>query len=154
LGTWYIKQTFCSGGSGVIDLSQLAPNVDLAILEDYDTVLGPASTSCPATLPNPMNCTLQFVDDLNLMCRYLPNAVVSIGLDSKITSTNPIAGGVFSLLQSYGIANVAVWPDSNSSGPNGSYVFLDTNGIVPAGANWYALLTTFRKNVPAAAVKP
>jgi hypothetical protein len=132
----------------VVDLSAIAAHVDWAILEDYDTMLGTASTSCPASWPDPSSCTETFLDDLNLMCVYLPQSVMSIGLDAKQSANNPIAGAVFSALASYRVANIAVWPDSNSDGPGGQYLFLTDAGIAPAGADWFTLLHNFRAQAP------
>jgi hypothetical protein len=148
LGTWFIKQTNCSGGNGVVDLTAIAANVDWAILEDYDTMLGTASTSCPTSWPDPSSCTEDFIDDLDLMCVYLPPGVMSIGLDSKSSANNPIAGSVFSALASYGVSNIAVWPDSNSDGPGGQYLFLTNADMSPAGADWFSLLHGFRAQAP------
>lgn len=142
LGTWYLKQTYCSGGSGVVDLTALAPTVDLAILENYVSQLEGGS-ECPLSLPNPQTCDGNFVSALNLMCAYLPLDVISIGLNAKGGSSNLIAGPTLETLRRYGIKNVAIWPDYNALGPGGSYVFLDNTSINPAGTTWYALLSNF-----------
>ncbi len=47
------------------------------------------------------------------------------------------------MMESYGFSRIAVWPDSNSDGPNGSYLFLDPTSIAPADATWYALQQSF-----------
>jgi hypothetical protein len=150
LGTWFIRQTYCSGGDGMVDLTQLGANVDLAILEDYAATLTGGSMSCPSSLPNPQSCPSpdEFVTDMNLMCVYLPPEVVSIGLDANATASNPIAGETISRLESYGIKNVAMWPDYNTNGPGGSYVFMDTQQISPSNANWYQLLSGFLAHYP------
>jgi hypothetical protein len=148
LGTWFIKQTWCSGGSGVVDLTHLGPLVDQAILEDYASSLGTASDACPASLTNPQTCGVDFISALNLMCAYLPASVVSIGLDASATGNNAIAAETLSTLESYGITQVAMWPDYNTAGPGGSYVFMTTQGISPAGATWFELLSGFLTHYP------
>jgi hypothetical protein len=149
LGTWFIKQTWCSGGVGVVDLTRLGPLVDQAILEDYASSLGAASNACPASLTNPQTCGVDFISSLNLMCAYLPASVVSIGLDASASGgNNAIAAETLSTLESYGITQVAMWPDYNTAGPGGSYVFMTTQGISPAGATWFDLLSGFLTYYP------
>jgi hypothetical protein len=150
LGTWFIKQTWCSGGTGVVDLTAIGANVDQAILEDYASTLTLPATTCPGSLTDPQTCPSpdEFISDMNLMCVYLPPGVVSIGLDANVTASNPIAAAAIARLESYGITNVAMWPDYNTNGPGGSYVFLDTQAIVPATANWYDLLSGFLAHYP------
>ena len=144
LGTWYLKQTWCSGGSGVVDLTAIGSVVDLAIIEDYASTLGTASSTCPTSLPDPQNCGTDFMSALNLMCVYVPNAAISIGFNANPSSgSNDVAGAVVNATQTYGIHNVAVWPDYNADGIGGTYVFLDANNIQPAGASWYSLLANF-----------
>lgn len=143
LGGWYIKQSYCSGGSGFVDLTQLAPNVDLAILMDYTNTLGTASSACPSSIPDPQLCSNDFVKTLNLMCAYLPASVMSVGFYATPTGSNPIAGQALSTVKSYGIRNVAIWPDYNTSGPSGSYMFLDPSGIRPSGSTWPQLFAQF-----------
>lgn len=146
LGTWFIEQTNCSGGKGVVDLTTFGAHVDMAIVEAYTNVLGTPKTSCPASLANPAACSGDFTSVLDLMCVYLPKGKISIGLDARPDTSlanNPIAGAAIAATKAYGIQNVAVWPDSNSDGPSGSYAFMDTTGIQPANANWYDLLSAF-----------
>jgi hypothetical protein len=145
LGTWFLKQTWCSGGTGVVDLTAIGANVDLAILEDYATTLGTPSTSCPTSLPNPANCGTDFVSALNLMCVYIsPSTAVSIAFAANPTNgNNPVAGSVVSTTQAYGIKNVAIWPDWNVDGPGSTYLFMDSNNIQPSNTNWYKLLAGF-----------
>jgi hypothetical protein len=150
LGTWFIKQTWCSGGNGVADLTALSANVDQAILEDYAATVLLGSGGCPASLQNPQSCPSpdEFTTDMNLMCVYLSPDVVSIGIDAHVTMTNPIAGQAIQALERYGIKNVAMWPDYNTNGPGGSYAFMDAQGIAPVGANWYDLLAGFLAHYP------
>lgn len=78
------------------------------------------------------------------MCVYVPNAAISIGFNANpTTGSNDIAGSVVSTTQAYGIHNVAIWPDYNTDGPNGAYVFLDAKNIAPANATWFQLLADF-----------
>jgi hypothetical protein len=143
IGDWFVKQSYCSGGNGMVDLTALAPNVDLVILMDYKLKLGTASTKCPSSIPNPQSCGNDFVSTLNLMCVYMPNDVISIGFNADPQVNNPIAGQSVSTVQSYGIHAVAIWPDSNSDGPNGGFAFLDTKNIQPTNATWYSLLAGY-----------
>jgi hypothetical protein len=144
LGSWYLKQSWCSGGAGVVDLTTIGSVVDLAIVEDYASTLGTASSSCPASLANPQLCGTDFMSVLNLMCVYVPNANISIGFNANPASgSNPIAGAVIAATETYGIKNVAVWPDWNADGLNGSYVLVDANNIQPSGSSWYSLLAGF-----------
>jgi hypothetical protein len=69
--------------------------------------------------------------------------VVSIGLDANIQGTNPVATAVIDTLESYGISNVAMWPDYNADGPGGAYVFMDPIGMSPSNASWFGLLSGF-----------
>jgi hypothetical protein len=150
LGTWFIKQTWCSGGNGVADLTALSANVDQAILEDYAATILLTTGGCPTSLVNPQGCPSpdEFLTDMNLMCVYLSPDVVSIGIDTHVTATNPIAGQAIQALERYGIKNVAVWPDYNTNGTGGGYVFMDPQGISPIGANWYDLLSGFLAHYP------
>lgn len=144
LGTWYLKQTWCSGGNGVVDLTKIGAVVDLAVVEAYSTHLGAASSSCPASLPDPQLCSDDFMSVLNLMCVYVPNAAISMGFNANgATGSNDIAGDVVAVTQAYGIRNVALWPDWNSDGPNGAYVLADPKGIQPTHATWFSLLAGF-----------
>jgi Glycosyl hydrolases family 18 len=144
LGTWFIKQTYCSGGTGVVDLTAIASNVDLAILEAYSSTLGTTSSSCPTTFADPALCTGDFFSQLNLMCVYLPTSVISIGFNANPSSgTNDIAGSAFSAVEAYGIKNIAVWPDWNTDGLGATYLFLDSKSISPSTATWYGLMSSF-----------
>jgi Glycosyl hydrolases family 18 len=144
LGTWFIKQTWCSGGTGVVDLTTIGSYVDQVIVEAYASTLGTASTSCPASISDPQNCGTDFMSVLNLMCVYVPSSQISIGFNvNPSTGNNAIAGSVISAVEAYGIHNVAVWPDFNSDGAGGSYVFMDSKNIQPTTATWYSLLSGF-----------
>jgi hypothetical protein len=145
-----VLQSNCSGGIGPVDLTQLGPVVDLAIVEDYNSTFGTASSTCPATLPDPLLCNETFMDDLNFMCAYLPANVVSIGMNACSTTvpscgggTNTIAPEALSAIEGYGIKSVAIFPEGNSDGPSGGYAIYDPNGITPTGTTWFSLLSGF-----------
>jgi hypothetical protein len=145
-----VVQSNCSGGNGPVDLTQLGPVVDLAIVEDYSSTLGTASSTCPATLQDPLSCNQTFMDDLNFMCAYLPANVVSIGMDACSTTvpscgggTNTIAPEALAAIETYGIKSVAIFPEGNGDGPSGSYAIYDSNGIPPSGTTWFSLLSGF-----------
>ena len=145
LGTWFIQQTSCSSGVGVVDLATFGDHVDMAIVEAYTNVLGAPKTSCPASIASSAPCA-DFASVLDLMCVYVPKEKISIGLDARpdtFLANSPIAGDALAATKAYGIRNVAVWPDSNADGPNGSYVFMNTKGIQPTAATWYGLLSAF-----------
>jgi hypothetical protein len=148
-----VEQSWCSGGSGFVDLDNIGPVIDGVIIESYQALIGSSATSCPTGLPNPLACNYPsatdcpigecVASDLALLCAHLPMAKAVIGLDAISRATNPIAGTVMSTVESYGFKRVAVWPDSNSHGLNGSYLLLDPTGIVPANTDWYKLLKDF-----------
>jgi hypothetical protein len=145
-----VLQSNCSGGIGPVDLTQLGPVVDLAIVEDYNSTFGTASNACPATLPDPLLCNQTFMDDLNFMCAYLPANVVSIGMNACSTTvpscgggTNTIAPEALSAIETYGIKSVAIFPQGNSDGPSNGYAIYDPNGITPTGTTWFSLLSGF-----------
>jgi len=145
LGTWFIQQTSCSSGAGVVDLETFGDRVDTAIVEAYTNILGTPRSSCPSALPSPATCG-DFTSVLDLMCVYLPMDKISIGLDARpdtFLANSPIAGDALAETKAYGIRNVAVWPDSNSDGPNGSYAFMNDKAIQPPTATWYGLLSAF-----------
>ncbi len=145
IGTWYLKQTWCSGGTGVVDLTAIGANVDLAILEDYAPTLGTPSSTCPASLADPQACGTDFMSALNLMSVYVPNANISIGYNASAGSfgNNPVAVDVVNATRAYGIRNVALWPDLNYDGPNGTYLLADSKNN-QQGTSWYTLLANFR----------
>lgn len=146
LGTWYVKQTYCSGGTGVVDLKAIASNVDLVIMEAYANTLGTPQATCPASLPDPQACSPDFMSELNLMCVYVPKGNISIGYNANPTSAlgnNPVAVDVVAATQAYGIRNIALWPDTNADGPNGTYQFADSKNN-QQGTSWYTLMANFR----------
>jgi len=145
-----VLQSNCSGGIGPVDLTKLGPVVDLAIVEDYNSTFGPASSACPADLPDPLLCNQTFMDDLNFMCAYLPIGVVSIGMNACSTTvpscgggTNTIAALALPAIEAYGIESVALFPQGNSDGPSGGYDIYDSNGMTPPGATWFSDLSGF-----------
>jgi hypothetical protein len=145
-----VLQSNCSGAMGPVDLTKLGAVVDLAIVEDYNSTFGTASSSCPTNLPNPLLCNQTFMDDLNFMCAYLPADVVSIGMNACSTTSsscgggsNTIASSALSAIESYGVASVALFPQANSDGPSGGYEIYDSVGLVPAGTTWFSLLSSF-----------
>jgi hypothetical protein len=138
-----VVQSNCSGGSGPVDLTKLGAVVDLAIVEDYNSMLGTASSACPTGLADPLPCTQTFMDDLNFMCAYLPAKVVSIGMNACPTCSNAIAGEAIAAIEAYGIKSVAIFPQGNSDGPSGGYAIYDAVGVSPSGSNWFSLLSGF-----------
>jgi hypothetical protein len=145
-----VVQSNCSGGQGPVDLTKLGAVVDLAIVEDYNSKLGVAETTCPATLQNPLLCNQTFNDDLNFMCVYLPLDVISIGMNAcGATSSscgggsNTIAGTAIADIEAYGIKSVALFPQANSDGPSGGYAIFDGVGLTPTGTTWFSILSDF-----------
>jgi len=110
LGTWYIRQSECSGGDGVADLTTLGNAVDLAIIEAYTNQMGPPSTGCPEPVATPVACDNNVVGQLNLMC-LLPRARVAIGLIDP--GSGPIVDDVLATIGHYGFQTVAIWPDED-----------------------------------------
>jgi len=139
-----INGTNCSGNNGFVDLAKLqASQLDRIILEAYIPTLGGPSSACVKQTASPIPCANDVVDLMNIMCTFVTADKLVIGLDSLPGDSNPIAGSALSTIRSYGLTKVALWPDYNSDGSGGSYAFLDTNGIVPSGTTWYALLRQF-----------
>jgi hypothetical protein len=144
VGDWFVEQSNCSGGTGLVDLAGVAPNVDQVIVMDYMTTLGTPPAACTASVSNPQNCGNDFGSDMNLMCAYVPEAKINIGFDSDPSAgNNGIAGACVSATQVSGISAVSIWPEYNTAGANGSYAFCDTTNISPAGATWFGLLAGF-----------
>jgi hypothetical protein len=144
VGDWYIRQSNCSGGDGYVDLQAASSNVDQVIIMDYETGLGSPTTSCNASVSNPANCGNDFGSDLNLMCAYVPLDKINIGLDSDPNAgNNDIAGACISATLAADIPAVSIWPEYNTSGPGGSYLFCDTTNISPSGTTWFTLLSDF-----------
>jgi len=134
-----INGTWCSNNSGYIDLAKLsASSIDRIVVEDYVNVLGTATTTCQNVVlssSSPAGCDFTLTGELNMMCApNLPVEKAVIGLEADPGATNPIAGAAFSAIRSYGFTRVAVWPQ---------YPFMNTAGIQPSGATWYALLQDF-----------
>lgn len=132
---WYIRQC---GGDGLVDLTQIGPSVDLAIIEDYAGGLGPPNPlpACPGGAPAATtNCDPDnyFGAQLNLMCDVSPTSAVSIGLieGSGGSGANPFLDQALNSVSTIGFTSVAVWPDENP--------FLNSANI-PNGATWYTLL--------------
>jgi hypothetical protein len=148
-----VKQSWCSGGSGFVDLDKIGAVVDGVVIESYESSIGSNLTACPTGLANPLACNYPSAaacpageclgSDLALLCAHLPMDKAIIGLDSIGRGSNPIAGKAVSTIEDYGFKRVAVWPDWNNDGPNGTYELLDTKGIVPATADWYTLMQDF-----------
>ena len=143
-----VMQSCTSYGNGVWDLTELGKNVDLAMIEDYATTLGAASTTCPATFTDPSACypgTVfgPFSNEVDQLCTTLAPSSVNITMNAWSMMTNPFAGSAMSLVETYGIKSVGLFPQINSDGPGGAYSIFESNGIAPAGADWFSLLATF-----------
>jgi hypothetical protein len=138
-----IHGTFCSGNDGVFDLAKLqASAMDRVILEDYGDKLGGPSSSCQKKTV-PISCPDNVIGFYDIMCTFMTSEKIVIGFDSVPQFSNPVAGPAISAMRSYGFTKVALWPDTNNDGPGGSYAFLDTKSINPAGSTWYGLLQQF-----------
>jgi hypothetical protein len=138
IGDWYVRQC---GGDGLVDLTQIGPAVDAAIIEDYAGGLGPPNplSTCPGgTPPASANCapTNYFGAQLNVMCDVSPASAVSIGMINGQggTGANPFLPTALDAVGKIGFTQVAVWPGDNS--------FLDSTNI-PGGGTWYSLLAQF-----------
>lgn len=128
LGTWYIRQSECSGGDGVVDLVELGDAVDLAIIEAYTDKLGAARSECPTPVATPVACDNDVTGQLDLMC-LSPRATVAIGLIDP--GSGPVADAVLAQVASYGFQTVAIWPDEDP--------FL-------GGTDWYSRLAAYLGN--------
>jgi hypothetical protein len=139
LGGWYIQQC---GHDGGIDLTQIGPAVDVAIIEDYAGGLGPPNplNACPGGPAGAVNCAPDpnnyFGTQLNLMCDVSPAGAVGIGLINGQggTGANPFLPMALDSIATIGFTQVAVWPDEST--------FLTSTNI-PGGATWYSLLAQF-----------
>ncbi len=138
IGGWYIAQ--CGNGGG-LDLTQLGPAVDAAIIEDYAGGLGPPNplAACPGGAPAPtINCAPDnyFGAQLNLMCDVSPASAVNIGIINGQggSGANPFLPTALDSIGAIGFTQVAVWPDENT--------FLTSTNI-PGGQTWYSLLAQF-----------
>jgi hypothetical protein len=151
-----VEQSWCSGGNGFVDLGKIGPVVDGVVIESYESSMGSKATACPANLANPLVCNYPSAtvcpsgecvnSDLALLCAHLPLNKAIIGLDAVPWGTNPIAGTAVTTVEDYGFKRIAVWPDWNNNGPNGTYQLMDAKGIVPATTDWYTLLSNFLKH--------
>jgi hypothetical protein len=126
-----MKQSYCSGGQGLIDLTQIGQVVDSVIDENYQPAIwtgsGPTPAACPASLANPLPCQEDVVTDLELLCVYVqPGSAVNVGLISP--DQNAIAGLAFTAVESFGFRSISLWPNDNP--------LLDSTGFSPNWSNW------------------
>jgi len=126
VGTWYIRQSECSGGGGVVDLTALGEAVDRVIIMAYTNQVGMASDRCPTPVDTPVACENNLVGQLNLMCLLLPRQTVAIGLIDP--GSGPIVDDALTLIGRYGFQTVAIWPDEDP--------FL-------GGTDWYSRLADY-----------
>ena len=138
IGGWYIQQC----GSNGIDLTQIGPAVDVAIIEDYAGGEGNAPTTCAGQPTGMINCdapdlTNYFGAQLGLMCDVSPVSAVGIGLieGNGGTGANPFLPQALTDIAALGYTTVAVWPSSGEP-------FLDATNI-PNGGTWYSNLAQF-----------
>jgi hypothetical protein len=136
IGGWYIEQCGADG----IDLTQIGPAVDVAIIEDYAGGEGTAPTTCTGAPTGMVNCdpdpTNYFGAQLGLMCDISPVSAVSIGLidGSGGTGANPFLPQALTDIAAIGFTQVAVWPDEDP-------FLVPTN--IPNGGTWYSNLAQF-----------
>ncbi len=138
LGGWYISQCGASG----VDLTQIGPAVDSAIIEDYAGGEGNAPTTCVGQPTGMINCdapdlTNYFGAQLGVMCDVSPVSAVGIGLieGQGGTGANPFLPKALTDIAALGFTTVAVWPSSGEP-------FLDATNI-PNGGTWYSNLAQF-----------
>jgi hypothetical protein len=137
IGGWYIEQCGADG----IDLTQIGPAVDVAIIEDYAGGEGTAPTTCTGAPSGMVNCdpdpTSYFGAQLGLMCDVSPVSAVGIGLIEGTggTGANPFLPKALADTAALGFTTVAVWPSSGEP-------FLDATNI-PNGGTWYSNLAQF-----------
>ena len=74
-----------------------------------------------------------FSDEVDQLCTTMLPSSVNITMNAWSQMTNPFAGPAMSLLESYGIQSVGLFPQINDDGPGGSYAVFESNGIAPAG---------------------
>jgi len=157
-----VNGTWCSGNSGYLDFGLLsASSIDRVIIEDYTADFQTAGwtppTSCQSPLLNeygsavlstasPVGCDYSLTGMMIMMCP--PNlgptqtpdfSKAVIGIMPSVNGTNPIAGQAMQALTSYGFTKVAVWPQYDDN----AHQFMSTEGMVPAGDDWYTLLQTW-----------
>jgi hypothetical protein len=131
---WFVRQC---GNDQLVDLAQIGPSVDVAIIEDYYGTYGTPPTSCPGgTPPAQQDCTEDFGTILALMCDVSPASAVNIGVieESNGTGTNPFLGQALNAVSTIGFTSIAVWPDATP--------FLSP-ASVPNGGTWYSLFAGF-----------
>ncbi|HET6345432.1 MAG TPA: glycosyl hydrolase family 18 protein [Myxococcota bacterium] len=144
-----INGTWCSSNNGFADFAKLAKSsLDRVVIEDYTASLGTPTNSCQPVLlssSKPVACPLNSAGSdvtamglMNFMCANLPPSMVVIGVMSHSSGTNRIAGQLFDAIRSYGIRNVAVWPEVE-----GAYPFLSGNAFIAPQSDWYSLLTAY-----------
>ncbi|HWZ91727.1 MAG TPA: glycosyl hydrolase family 18 protein, partial [Polyangiaceae bacterium] len=130
LGDWFAQQ--CGDHSALIDLTQLGPAVDLAIMEDYNTSLGTPGSACPATPPSNINCDRDYAAQLDVMCNVKPRAAVAMGLIAPDSSA--FASDALMAVSAYGYRAVALWP--------GNMGFLAKDNF-PADQTWMSVFSDF-----------
>jgi hypothetical protein len=133
---WYIHDC---GGDALVDLGQIGPAVDYAIIENYVTDFGTPVSSC-SSAPAQDNCST-FGDLMNLMCNVTPPSAVTIGLMAEpggttyqggtTEGTGPILPQALSAISAAGFTSIAVWPDGSP--------FLDSTGV-PNNQTFVSLL--------------
>jgi len=117
IGEWYTLQC---GSDGLVDLTQIGPAVDAAIIEDYAGGLGPPNpmSPCPGGTPAASaNCspTNYLGAQLNVMCDVSPASAVSIGLNNGGggAGADPFLDLALDDISTIGFTQVAVWPGDN-----------------------------------------
>ncbi len=136
IGGWYIEQCGADG----IDLTQIGPAVDVAIIEDYAGGEGTAPTTCTGAPSGMIDCapdpTNYFGAQLGLMCDVSPVGAISIGLidGNGGTGANPFLPKALMDIAAIGFTQVAVWPDEDP-------FLVPTN--IPNGGTWYSNLAQF-----------
>jgi hypothetical protein len=146
-----VKQSCTSYGNGVFDLQQLGKYVDLVMLEDYGSSFGTASPSCPTSYTDPTSCFLDagsvfgpFANGVDLLCAdTTQNNQMTVMMNASPGMTNPFAGQAISLVESYGIPSISVFPEINKEAADGGYVIYDPTGLQPSGSDWFTLTAAF-----------
>jgi spore germination protein YaaH len=142
VGTWFMKQSDCSGGTGLVDLAAVAPLVDQIIIMDYTPTLGSPAKICDSSVKPAVACNGDFGNAFDWMCADVPLEKISIGLDSDPKNgNNPSAGDTMAAIGASGVRNVAIWPEDN--GGAGGYRLCDDTGIAPSSATWFGLFSEF-----------
>jgi hypothetical protein len=146
-----VKQSCTSYGNGVFDIQQLGKYVDLVMLEAYGTSFGTASATCPASYADPESCFLDagsvfgpFANGVDLLCAATTQTnQMTVMMNASPTMTNPFAGQAVSLVESYGIPSISVFPEINKEAADGGYVIYDPTGLQPSGSDWFTLMSGF-----------